>query len=345
VPFEILSEELGIAPENIVKLDANENPYGPPPEVEIAMSNLQFPHIYPDPESRKLRKALAADCNVPIENILVGCGADELIDLLLRVVLDPDDVVVNTPPTFGMYSFDCAVNGGRVVDVPRLSSHPFSIDVQEIEKAVLQHEAKVLFLTSPNNPDGGIISDADIDRLLQLPVLVVLDEAYIEFSSSAVSRISDVPSQDNLVVLRTFSKRAALAGLRIGYGAFPTSLIQYIWRAKQPYNVSVAAEVAACAALGNNEYLTRVKNLIVEERDRLFSVLADCPYLTPYPSDANFILCRVEGRDAFQLKEQLASQGIIVRHYSNPPSISGCLRISVGKPKHTDALQTALGNL
>jgi histidinol-phosphate aminotransferase len=178
--------------------------------------------------------------------------------------------------------------GGRVVDVPRLSSHPFSIDVQEIEKAVLQHEAKVLFLTSPNNPDGGIISDADIDRLLQLPVLVVLDEAYIEFSSSAVSRISDVPSQDNLVVLRTFSKRAALAGailaihkqhtiafhlctpqassslffhvffsgLRIGYGAFPTSLIQYIWRAKQPYNVSVAAEVAACAALGNNEYLT-----------------------------------------------------------------------------------------
>jgi|TARA_B100001142_G_C14197847_1_gene602563 histidinol-phosphate aminotransferase len=153
---------------------------------------------------------------------------------------------------------------------------------------VLQHEAKVLFLTSPNNPDGGIISDADIDRLLQLPVLVVLDEAYIEFSSSAVSRISDVPSQDNLVVLRTFSKRAALAGailaihkqhtiafhlctpqassslffhvffsgLRIGYGAFPTSLIQYIWRAKQPYNVSVAAEVAACAALGNNEYLT-----------------------------------------------------------------------------------------
>lgn len=345
VPFEILSEELGIAPEDIVKLDANENPYGPPPEVEMAMSNLRFPHVYPDPESRTLRRALAADCNVPVENILVGCGADELIDLLLRVVLDPDDVVINTPPTFGMYSFDCAVNGGKIIDVPRQLSYPFAINVQEIEKAVLQHEAKVLFLTSPNNPDGGIIADADIDRLLQLPVLVVLDEAYIEFSDSASSRISDVPKRQNLVVLRTFSKRAALAGMRIGYGAFPNGLIEYIWRAKQPYNVSVAAEVAACAALGNKEYLTMVKNLIVEERDRLFSVLSNCPYLTPYPSDANFILCRVEGRDALELKEQLASRGIIVRHYSSPPSISGCLRISVGKPKHTDALRDALENL
>ena len=157
VPFEVLSEQLGLAPEAIVKLDANENPYGPPPEVAEALSSMRFPHIYPDPENRALRKALAAECGVPMENLVVGCGADELIDLLMRVVLDPNDVIINTPPTFGMYAFDCAVNAGTCVDVPRLPPPSFKVDVEGIQKAVLEHKPKLLFLTSPNNPDGGAV--------------------------------------------------------------------------------------------------------------------------------------------------------------------------------------------
>lgn len=345
LPFEILSEQYGRAPADIVKLDANENPYGPPPEVATALSTLRFPHIYPDPESRRLREALSDECGVPMKNLLVGCGADELIDLLMRVVLEPNEVIINTPPTFGMYSFDCAVNGGKVVDVPRLGPPDFKVDVEGIRNAVLHHKPKLLFLTSPNNPDGSTLADTDLDTLLKLPVLVVLDEAYIEFSLRNISRIADVLKHKNLVVLRTFSKRAALAGMRIGYGAFPDGIVEFLWRAKQPYNVSVAAEVAACAALSNPKYLERVKDLIVCERERLFSKLLSFPFLTPYPSSANFILCQVNGRDAFEVKEFLASQGIMVRYYSRPVSISGCIRISVGKPEHTDALCEALALL
>ena len=315
-----------------------------PTEVNEALGSMKFPHIYPDPESRALRKALAEECDVPIENLLVGCGADELIDLLMRVILDPGDVIINTPPTFGMYAFDCAVNAGVVVDVPRGGPEEgFRMDVPGIKAAVAEHEPKLLFLTSPNNPDGSVLPDEDLEELLKLPVLIVLDEAYIEFSGIANSRIKEVETRDNLIVLRTFSKRAALAGMRIGYGAFPTGIIEYLWRAKQPYNVSVAAEVAACAALSNPVYLKDVKDKLVAERDNLFEVLNDCSFLTPYPSAANFILCQVgEGRDALEVKDALASEGICVRHYTKPASISGCVRISVGRPDQTVLLKAAL---
>jgi len=311
--------------------------------VNEALGNLKFPHIYPDPESRALRAALAEECGVSSDCLLVGCGADELIDLLMRVILDPGDVIINTPPTFGMYAFDCAVNAGVVVDVPRFGPEEgFRMDVAGIKDAVAKHKPKLLFLTSPNNPDGSVLPDEDLEELLKLPVLIVLDEAYIEFSGIANSRIKEVETRDNLIVLRTFSKRAALAGMRVGYGAFPKGIVEFMWRAKQPYNVSVAAEVAALAALSNPGYLKDVKEKLVRERDNLFNVLAECPFLSPYPSAANFILCRVDGRDALEVKDALAKEGICVRHYTKPASISGCVRVSVGRPDQTALLKEAL---
>jgi histidinol-phosphate aminotransferase len=311
--------------------------------VNEALGNLKFPHIYPDPESRALRAALAEECGVSSDCLLVGCGADELIDLLMRVILDPGDVIINTPPTFGMYAFDCAVNAGVVVDVPRFGPEEgFRMDVKGIKDAVAKHKPKLLFLTSPNNPDGSVLPDSDLEELLKLPVLIVLDEAYIEFSGIANSRIKEVETRDNLIVLRTFSKRAALAGMRVGYGAFPKGIVEFMWRAKQPYNVSVAAEVAALAALSNPEYLKDVKEKLVSERDNLFNVLKECPFLSPYPSAANFILCRVDGRDALEVKDALAKEGICVRHYTKPASISGCVRVSVGRPDQTALLKEAL---
>eukprot|EP00879_Flechtneria_rotunda_P021864 GHRR01023057.1.p1 GENE.GHRR01023057.1~~GHRR01023057.1.p1 ORF type:complete len:359 (+),score=48.83 GHRR01023057.1:22-1098(+) len=241
-PFEILSAKYGRRPQDIVKLDANENPYGPPPEVREALANMPFPHIYPDPETRRLRKALAEWNDIPMEHLLVGCGADELIDLLMRCTLDPGDSIVDCPPTFTMYCFDADVNAAKVVTVPRLPG--FRTDVQGVRRAVEQHSPKIVFLTSPNNPDGSVINDTDLLQILDLPVLVVLDEAYIEFATDQPSRIKWVQQYNNLVVLRTFSKCAALAGMRVGYGAFPLGMIEYLWRAKQPYNVSVAAEVS-----------------------------------------------------------------------------------------------------
>ncbi|GJP54493.1 hypothetical protein CLOM_g14017, partial [Closterium sp. NIES-68] len=178
-------------------------------------------------------------------------------------VLEPGEAIVDCPPTFTMYAFDAHVNDARVITVPRRSD--FSIDVAGVAAAVEAHHPKLLFLTSPNNPDGSMLSAEDLAALLRLPVLVVLDEAYIEFSDQP-SSMRLVQRHANLIVLRTFSKRAGLAGLRVGYGAFPLALVEYLWRAKQPYNVSVAAEVAACAALSNQPYLQTVRDALVRER-------------------------------------------------------------------------------
>lgn len=342
LPFEVLSTRLGRKPEDIIKLDANENPYGPPPEVFDALGSMKFPYIYPDPESRRLRAALAVDSGLEADYILAGCGADELIDLIMRCVLDPGDKIVDCPPTFTMYEFDAAVNGAHVVKVPRNSD--FSLNVELIADAVKKENPKCIFLTSPNNPDGSIIGDQDLIKILKLPVLVVLDEAYIEFSGIE-SRMKWVKKYENLIVLRTFSKRAGLAGLRVGYGAFPLSIIEYLWRAKQPYNVSVAAEVAACAALQNPTYLENVKDALLRERERLFKLLMGVPFLNPYPSHSNFILCEVtSGMDAKKLKEDLAKTGVMIRHY-NKKELKGYVRVSVGKPEHTDALMDGLSRL
>ncbi|ESR47858.1 hypothetical protein CICLE_v10001274mg [Citrus x clementina] len=311
LPFEVLSIQLGRKPEDIVKIDANENPYGPPPEVREALGQLKFPYIYPDPESRRLRAALAKDSGLESDHILVGCGADELIDLIMRCVLDPGDKIVDCPPTFTMYEFDAAVNGAAVVKVPRKSD--FSLNVELIADAVEREKPKCIFLTSPNNPDGSIINDENLLKILEMPILVVLDEAYTEFSGLE-SRMKWVKKHDNLIVLRTFSKRAGLAGLRVGYGAFPLSIIEYLWRAKQPYNVSVAAEVAACAALQNPIYL-EVKEALIKERERLFKLLKNVPFLNPYPSYSNFILCEVtSGMDAKKLKVHILFPQLTALH-------------------------------
>lgn len=339
LPFEVLSARLGRKPEDIIKLDANENPYGPPPEVATALGNLKFPYVYPDPESRHLRASLAEDSGLEPEYILVGCGADELIDLIMRCVLEPGDKIIDCPPTFTMYEFDASVNAALVIKVPRLPD--FSLDIAQIVKMVEQEKPKCIFLTSPNNPDGSVINDEDLLKILDLPVLVVLDEAYVEFSSLK-SRMTWVKKHDNLIVLRTFSKRAGLAGLRVGYGAFPLSIIEYLWRAKQPYNVSVAAEVSACAALQNPTYLESVKNLLLQERERLYNLLKGVPFLKPFPSHANFIICEVtSGKDAKKIKEDLAKMGVMIRHYDKK-ELKGYIRISVGKPEHTDALMEGL---
>ncbi len=348
LPFEVLSRQLGCSADQIVKLDANENPYGPLPCVREALAHMPYAHIYPDPGSQDLRQALAVYHQVPLQNLLAGAGADDLIDLLLRLLIDPGDAVINCPPTFGMYAFDSDLNRARVISVPRRAD--FSLDIDAIENAVRLHQPKLVFLASPNNPDGSLAPRPVLERLLDLPVVLVLDEAYIEFAPPGASLLQEVQRRPNLVVLRTFSKWAGLAGLRVGYGAFPEALIPHLWKIKQPYSVSVAASTAAILSLQQADELRQVGQRIVQERERLLGILnnssAEGPGagLRPYPSQANFILCRVACGEAAQLKQDLARKGILVR-YINKPGLQDCIRISVGKPEHTDALIQALREL
>jgi histidinol-phosphate aminotransferase len=342
-PFEVLSQKVGRRPEDILKLDANENPYGMSPRAREALATLAYGHIYPDPESRALRAALSQFTGAPAENLLVGAGADELIDLIMRVVLNPGDTILNCPPTFGMYAFDADLNNAKVINVTRNAD--FSLDLNGILSAAEKYSPKLIFLTSPNNPDGSLLPPPVLQKLLTLPALIILDEAYIEFSG-VPSQITNVPSYQNLIVLRTFSKLAGLAGLRVGYGGFPTWLMPTLWKAKQPYNVNVAASVAALAALDDPDYLDWTVKTLVAERERLAASLASFPWLKVYPSAANFLLCRVSPEiDAAQLKADLAQKhGIFIRYF-NKPGLTDCLRISVGKPEQTDKLLSALGNL
>ncbi len=342
VPFEVLSRRLGLPPERIIKLDANENPYGPSPRVRDALARYDRYHVYPDPEQRLLREALTRYVEMPFEQILVGHGSDELIDLLMRLFLEPGDRVVNCPPTFGMYAFDTAINQGKLVNVPRRTD--FSLDLGGIEAAVTGGDggrpAKLLFLCSPNNPDGSVVPASVLRRLLDLPLIIVLDEAYAEFAGQSYA--SWVREHPNLVVLRTFSKWAGLAGLRVGYGLFPRWMMPHLWKVKQPYNVNVAGTVAALASLEDIAYLQENVARIVAERERLYQALRSIPYLEPYPSQANFVLCRVVGRDAQALKRSLEREGILVRYFDKP-GLQDHIRISVGKPEETDRLLEALG--
>ena len=334
-PVEAVSEEEGRPAADIVKLDGNENPYGCSPRVRQALAEFPWYHLYPDPEQRRLRTALARYMGLGPENIVAGAGSDEIIDLLLRLTLEPGDVVVDCVPTFGMYRFSTELCGGRSVAVPRRAD--FGLDVPAVKRA--QAGAKVVFVASPNNPSGNLSPQAEIEELLKSGALVVVDEAYHEFGGDTVAPL--VPRYRNLVVLRTFSKWAGLAGLRVGYGAMAPELAARLMHIKSPYNVNAAAEVAALAALEDATHLRETVRLIVAERERLSKELSRLSYLTVYPSRANFLLCRVAGADAAALHAALRRRGVLLRYF-NTPYLKDCLRVSVGRPEDTDRLLTAL---
>ncbi len=336
--LEVFAERLGMAVGDLIKLDANENPFGPSPRVKRALAQLANMQVYPDPESGRLRELLAEYTGVPAAQILCGAGADELIEIILQLFVEPGDAIINTPPTFAMYGFDAPLYHAKVIDVYRRED--FSLDVDAIETAVHKHSAKLVFLCSPNNPSGNMIDRADILRLLELPTTVVIDEAYIEFSEqgSLATIVAEFP---NLIVLRTMSKWAGLAGLRIGYGIFPSQLMPHLWKIKQPYNVNLAADIAAQASLQDAEFLMERVRKLVKQRKRMEVAFDELPFLSPYPSQANFVLNRVSGISAEDFRDRLASRGIIVRYY-NKPRLSDHIRISAGTPEQVDRLLEVL---
>jgi histidinol-phosphate aminotransferase len=335
-PTDVLSQRVKIPQEKVIKLDGNENPYGCSARVKQALANYAFYHLYPDPEQRELRKALEEYTGISSEYIIAGSGSDELIDLILRLFVEPGDKVINCPPTFGMYSFSTDVSGGKVVSIAR--KQDFSIDVAAIKEAI-DKRTKVIFVASPNNPSGNVTSEQVILELLHSAAVVVVDEAYFEFSGITVAPL--VPKYSNLIVLRTFSKWAGLAGLRVGYGIFPINMVKYLMKIKQPYNVNAAAQVAALESLKDMNYLRGTIKAIVDEREQLLTRLGQLDWLKVYPSQANFILCSVLNGKAKAIHKGLQKKGIFVRYFDTP-QLKDCLRISVGKPEHTDALIATL---
>jgi len=335
-PTEVLSQRAELPSSKVIKLDGNENPYGCSPKVYQALATYPYYHNYPDPEQGELRKALEKYSGLGRRHIVCGMGSDELIDLILRLFLKPGDEVINCPPTFGMYPFSTDVCGGRVVDVPR--TEDFALDMVGMKKA-LTRRTKAIFVASPNNPTGDTATEKQIMELVGTGKIVVVDEAYFEFSNVTMANL--VPSYPNLIVLRTFSKWAGLAGLRIGYGFFPIEIADYLMKIKQPYNANAAAQAAVLASLADIEYLRANVTKIVKERERLFGKLKELDWLKPYPSSGNFIFCSLPRGKAKETWQQLRKKGIFVRYFDTS-RLKDYLRISVGRPEDTDALVKAL---
>lgn len=335
-PVSVLAERYGLDPGSIAKLDANENPWGPVPAVLDAIRDAQAIQEYPDPGATALRLALEAHTGVPAAQIVAGNGSDELLDLLVRVLVEPGDMVVTAPPTFAMYRFYAELAQARLVTVPRDAD--FQVDPDRLVAAA--RDARLVMLANPNNPTGDLLPGGVLERLLGTGAVVVMDEAYAEFSG--VTALGHVPLAPNLVVLRTFSKWAGLAGLRLGYLAGPAWLVEAINRIRTPYNVNVAAQRAGLAVLRSRDEAMRAVRKLVVERDRMAARLHSQGVLGPLPSAANFLLCRVRpDLDAGLLQGRLARTGVFVRHYTEPALLQ-TVRISAGRPQDTDRLLAAL---
>lgn len=345
VPLAERCRRVGIPVEDALKLDANENPFGVHPQVRAALRELaasgNSAAIYPDPQQVQLRSAIAEHIGVRPDQVIAGAGADELLDLIMRAIVPEDRPVATSTPSFGMYPFLADVNGLELVEVPRASE--FGIELEPLIAAT--RRAGLTILTSPNNPTGDLFPRAALEALLETGATLLLDEAYVDFASE--SALDLLERHPRLIVVRTFSKWAGIAGLRLGYAVAHPQLVEALHKIKQPYNINAAAEAAGLAALRAADALNAQAEQIVETRERLIAALAEHASLRPYPSQANFVLVRVAplGEDAGatssagrELHDALAHQGVFVRFYSNR-RLRNCVRISVPRP---DQLPTLL---
>jgi histidinol-phosphate aminotransferase len=331
-PLEELARAAGLAPADVLKLDANENPFGPLPVVAETLARFYGYERYPDPLQTRLREAIADYVDVPVERIVVGAGSDELIDLCFRCLVAPGKSILSCPPTFGMYRFSAGLAGIPIVEVERRED--FTVDVGVVRAAVTS-ETALIVLASPNNPTGNALAKGEVEKLLDTGLPLLIDEAYAEFAGASL--VSETGRRPQLMVLRTFSKWAGLAGLRMGFGVFPESVAEVLLKAKSPYNVNVAGEAAVLASLEQRAMLEERVRTIVEVRGALFESLRVLPWLEPFPSDANFVLCRVRDGDGIGLKEALAQRGVFVRYFDTP-RLRDCVRISVPRPDQSATL-------
>ncbi|TES83176.1 MAG: histidinol-phosphate transaminase [Dehalococcoidia bacterium] len=333
---ELLAERVKMPLNGITKLDANENLYGCSPKVNEALGGYPYFNIYPDANQTEMRRLLEGYTGVSAEHIVVGSGSDQLIDLIIRLFVGPGDEVINCVPTFDIFRVSTLLCNGKLVEVPR--DEDYRVDVKAVKKAITK-KTKMIMLANPNNPTGTPTPREDVLELIETGVPVLADEAYVEFSGETVTPL--VPKYENLLVLRTFSKWAGLAGLRVGYGIMHPKVAGYLQSIKMPYNVNIAARVAVRESLKDIDYLMEKVKAIVAERERLFDELTKLDWVKPFPSKANFIFCHVLNGKAAQIQQALEERGILIRYF-DLPMLQNSLRISVGRPEHTDAVIKAL---
>ncbi len=313
-----------------LKLDANESPFPIPLEIRAQLAsellNGNNYQLYPDTNADALRDALARQLKLERDNILIGNGSDELLQIVTTAFAGPGDKVLCPSPGFGMVSYYARLAGAIPVDYPLNGKFQYSL--HQIELGIMEHKPKILHICTPNNPTGSTMAVSDIASLARwFDGIVVVDEAYYEFHGETMA--SMINRYPNVVVLRTFSKAMGMAGLRVGYLICNKYLAEEIYKVKPPYNVNSFSQRAAELLLEHRDVqMGRVKE-IVEAREWLYRALEGLRGIEPYPSCANFILIKV--KDAAVFYKGLLEKGILVRHFENNPLLKNHLRITVGR--------------
>ena len=329
-PYSSARDEFKGLTKDMIFLDANENPF------ENGVNR------YPDPQQTNVKSILAEQNGVKKENILLGNGSDEVLDLIYRAFCEPArDNVITMPPTYGMYKVLADTNNIENKEV--LLTKDFQLNIDAI-LASSDRYTKILFICSPNNPTGNIFNSNNIELLLNsFKGLVVIDEAYIDFSSeqSWLKKLSKYP---NLIVTRTLSKAYGLAGIRLGICYASTEIIAILDKIKPPYNVNELTQKRALKRLLNNNDFINEIGLIIDEKNRLFKELLQIKYIIKmYPSEANFILIKVD--DASKRYNQLLDKGIVIRNRTSQPLCENTLRLTIGTPEENERLIKTLKEL
>lgn len=307
-----------------ILLDANENSFG-----SVINSKLKL-NRYPDPNQTELRKAIARYLSISFKNIFVGVGSDEVIDLLIRIFCEPGkDRVLICEPTYGMYKVACDINNVKTKTV--LLKDDFNIDVNSVIKSI-NTNTKMIFLCSPNNPTGNLLSLKDIKEIAKkFNGIIVIDEAYIDFANEK-NHLKIFHNFNNVVILRTFSKAWGMAGVRCGFIVADEEIINVLFKVKSPYNINKLTSDIILSALKKHDKKDKFVKMIVSERDKMLAELAKLNGVVKvFPSEANYILFKVN--DANYVYNSLVKKGIIIRNRSTQIKLENCLRVSIGTPE------------
>jgi histidinol-phosphate aminotransferase len=327
-PIEETARELGLDPSSIIKVASNENPLGPSPLAQQAMRDaISQAHIYPDGGGYKLRTAIAKKLGFDISNIILGNGSNEIIELLCHTYLNKEAELIAAKHAFVVYKLMATLFGAKYVEV---NDPDFTHDLDAMAAAITPN-TRLVFIANPNNPTGTVVSQAEIDRFVeQLPdhVIAVFDEAYFEFLDTPPDVLKHVRAGKNVIVLRTCSKIHGLAALRIGYGIAPKPLAELLQKARQPFNTNAIAQVAALAALDDEEHIQKTREM---NRQGLafYETALKQRGLEFVPSVANFILVNVGNGD--KTFKDMLKKGVIVRAMSGY-KLPEWIRISIGTP-------------
>lgn len=326
----------------VVRLDWNESPYPLTPKARDILATWERGNRYPDYQQTPLREALASYIGFDATQIVPGAGLDDAINSLATLFLEPGTEAIISDPTFGVYRSLFTLHGAEVINVPLGQAPDFALDVDGIISAV-NDKTRLIMLCNPNNPTGHQFPREAVEKIVDnVSCPVAIDEAYAEFAG--VDHLDLVRSRENVIALRTLSKFAGLAGMRVGYGIFPEALVPYLARITPAFgNISALSADVAIASLEDLDILKANRDKLVVERTRVTTGLDAMPGVTTYPSSTNFVLFRLPVEDSTIVLDGLVKRNVYVRRYGTTGwGLHDCLRVSIGLPEENEAFLGAL---